>query len=294
MRSLSTFILYLAACLLLAALLAYPLDLLLDRFTEARLHKIVGRTWILLALLGLAVFLRRMGLASKAQLGYDLPRRRFLAELARGLPAGIGILLVLCATLFIAGVHVPDPDATPALGDFLLVVMAGLVGGLAVGFIEETYFRGALFSAIRRERSATAAILLSSVLYAAVHFVKPQALPPGVEVPWYGGLWSVALGLGRIADPGNLDSFLALVMAGIFLALVRQRTGNIAACIGLHAGWVLVIKLFKHYTDRAPQAEFGFLVGGYDGVIGYLAATWLVLLSGAYLVWYSRRRSRAS
>ena len=94
---------------------------------------------------------------------------------------------------------------------------------------------------------------------------------------------------GRFSSPVIIDSLLALFAAGVFLSLVRLRTGNIAQCIGIHAGWVLVIKVTKSISTVNYESGWGFLVGTYDGVIGFMGFAWLCLLSISYY-WLGTRR----
>ena len=75
-----------------------------------------------------------------------------------------------------------------------------------------------------------------------------------------------------------LDSFLTLLLVGLLLAGVRERTGAIAACIGLHAGWVCVIKATKDLTAVNAGSDWSFLVGPFDGYTGWLVAGWGVVL----------------
>jgi hypothetical protein len=84
------------------------------------------------------------------------------------------------------------------------------------------------------------------------------------------------------ADWRNLDSFVALILVGVFLGMVRERTGHIGWCIGLHAGWVFVIQVARYLTDGNDASPYAFLTGDYDGVIGWLAAGWLATLSAGY------------
>ena len=75
--------------------------------------------------------------------------------------------------------------------------------------------------------------------------------------------------------------------AGVLLGLVRERTGSIAFCIGIHAGWVLSIKMTKEVTVLDSTAPTAFLVGGYDNIIGWAAAAVLVVATMVAL-WYWR------
>jgi uncharacterized protein len=64
---------------------------------------------------------------------------------------------------------------------------------------------------------------------------------------------------------------------GLLLALVRQRQGNIAACIGLHAGFVAVIAVFRKISLPAENPQWSFLVGDHDGLLGL----WIAALTAA-------------
>ena len=83
---------------------------------------------------------------------------------------------------------------------------------------------------------------------------------------------------------GFADSFIALFAAGLLLSLIRERSGNIALCIGIHAGWVLTIKLTREVTNAATDAPAAFLIGSYDNIIGWAAAVVLGLVT----LWYWR------
>ncbi len=77
--------------------------------------------------------------------------------------------------------------------------------------------------------------------------------------------------------------------AGFFLALIRHRTGRIAECIGIHAGWVMVIQIFRKLTYPNTENSWTFVVGSFDGVIGLLAGVWFTALGIAYFFRYVRR-----
>ena len=111
-----------------------------------------------------------------------------------------------------------------------------------------------------------------------VHFLARSKIPPD-EVAWDSGFRLLGGVLTHFANPlPVLDSFLTLLLVGLLLAGVRQRTGAIAACIGLHAGWVCVIKATKDLTVVDTQAATAFLVGPFDGYTGWLVAGWGIVL----------------
>jgi membrane protease YdiL (CAAX protease family) len=107
-----------------------------------------------------------------------------------------------------------------------------------------------------------------------------------------GSAWMLAHVFIDVAQWKNLDSMAALFVAGLFLALVRERTGHIGGCVGLHAGWVLVIQVTRQVTDGDPDSELSFLVGVYDGTIGWLATAWIGALATLYWIWSSPANRR--
>jgi membrane protease YdiL (CAAX protease family) len=284
MRSMALFVAYLALSLVIGAVLAYPLYVTLGRVIDEPMSPFVTRSGMLVALLGIGFFLRYLDLNNKQALGYALPARQFIASMLTGVVFGVIIMLPLAWTLVLLDVRVITPEWVFSWPDFTLEVSAALVSGLLIALNEETFFRGALFSAVSRESGLWPAAVSTALLYAALHFMTTSYEPPAGELAWYSGLAVVAHMFEQFADPvASLDSFLALFAVGIFLAFVRAKTGHIAACVGLHAGWVLVIKLTKDMTSADHAATYSFLIGTYDSVIGYLA---LLLITPITLVYY--------
>ncbi len=281
---------YLFLALLLAVILTVPL--METGWIDYEPRRVMGRVAQVLILLGLWPFLWLMGTANRQALGFALPRPRFLRALQIGWLLGVLILGALVAAELYLGVRVPDVEGLSILG-LLEKALAALIGGLLIGLLEETFFRGALFSSIRRRAGIAAAAGWSALLYALVHFLKPHDLPPGVPFDW-AGAWTMFLHVFvGLFQWQHLDSLAALISAGVFLALVRERTGHIGWCIGLHAGWVFVIQVARRVTDGNDSSTLAFLVGQYDGVIGWLAALWIALLSLCYWAmsgWWLRRR----
>ena len=111
-----------------------------------------------------------------------------------------------------------------------------------------------------------------------------------MSIGWQTG-WELLAGMFHsFQNPGDIvDSFFALFAAGLFLALVRERTGNIALCTGIHAGWVMAIKLVQEVTDAGVNTSAALLIGSYDGIIGWAAAAVLGLVT----LWYWRYGSNS-
>ncbi len=280
MRNFALFVALLAGSLLLAAALTYPAWLLVATVSVEPVHRVMNRLAMLIALVGLIVLTRRLGLSNRAALGYGLPRAEFLRQLGIGWAAGIGLMLPLVALLLALGVRQIKPGLD---GDLPGLIAGGILSGLVVAFIEETFFRGVLFTAVARTSGAVAAITAPSVLYAALHFLGGKLRVPPEQVAWEHGFQVLSRLFERYAQPLALvDSFLALVTLGVLLALVRLRTGAIAACIGLHAAGVCTIFILRDTTALNDHAKLVDIVGTYDGVIGWGAFAWFVAIVVTY------------
>lgn len=279
MRLTLVFFLYLLLCLLGGAALA--LVLVSGGWIAEEPARVMGRAAQLCILLGFWPLLWLLGLDNRAALGFGQARAHWLRALAAGWVLGLLMLLALVGALLALEVRLPD-SSPPSTLSLLGRVLQGLMGGLLIGLLEETFFRGALFAGIRRREGLRAAVIGSAFLYALVHFLKPGALPEGMAFDVAGAMYMVEHALLDAAPWRNLDALLALFAAGVLLALVRERSGHIGWCVGLHAGWVLVIQVTRVLTDGNPDAALGWLASDYDGVIGWLGALWMGLLGALY------------
>jgi uncharacterized protein len=291
-RTFALFVALLAGSLVLAAALTYPAWLLVGTVSVEPVHRVMNRLAMLIALFGLIFLVRRLALSNRAALGYRLPRAEFLRQLGLGWAAGVGLMLPLVALLLALDVRHIKPGLD---GDLPPLLIGGVLSGLAVAFIEETFFRGVLFTAVARTSGTRAAIVAPSVLYAALHFLGGKLRVPPEEVSWEHGFQVLSRLFERYAQPlAFIDSFLALLALGILLALVRLRTGAIAACIGLHAAGVCTIFVLRDTTVVNSQAKLAGLVGTYDGVIGWAALAWFVAIASAYVLYDDQLSSGSS
>lgn len=286
------FLTYLLAFLALAALIVpdlYPFTFQpigLDQ--DSSLYRFA----MFAAALCLPFALRFVGLDSWRAAGYTLSWPQARRALALGLLIGVAIMLLLTAAQWALGLHhYAVPEHKTGVSYLLRYLLSGLISGLAVGLIEETFFRGLMHTGLRRSLGFWSAALLNSSLYAALHFMKPASLG---EAPFdtANAFRIIAEGLARIAgSPELLDSFLTLILVGVFLSMIRERTGNILWAIGIHAGWVVVIKVVKFLTNPTRvDGETSFWLGGYDHITGWMATLWLGAIAAVYW-WRTRPRT---
>jgi uncharacterized protein len=169
----------------------------------------------------------------------------------------------------------------------------GLLRGIAVALIEETFLRGAMWTGVARESGAMTATLLTSLIYALTHFVSSYHIPES-QITWHSGLDMLAGSFGALARPLDVsDAYLCLFAVGVVLATVRMHTGNIAASLGLHAGWVWVITFVRATSIADPANPLHGLLSHFDGVVGWLVCAWTVLVGFALNRFYGSRTAKS-
>ncbi|MGF1614522.1 MAG: CPBP family intramembrane glutamic endopeptidase [Gammaproteobacteria bacterium] len=285
---------YVALVFFCGAILAYPIYQLLDPWWDgaAPFHKVVHRTLKLSALVALLPLMYWLGLVSRQHWGYGTNAGSFATGLGIGFLVGIASLGLPVVLLCLLEVRVLTLLSEMTLPILAAILAKAVVVGLVVGFVEETWFRGALFSVVSvlsRTAYPLSAIWITAVMFGLVHFIRTDYTVEPLEATWVDGFVVLAHSFHLFASSAFVDSFLALVAAGFLLGLVRQRWGHIAHCVGIHAGWVVVIKSTQKMTEVNHDSAFAFLVGNYDGVIGYLMFLVFGLLGVGY---YARIRSR--
>jgi membrane protease YdiL (CAAX protease family) len=289
-RAFAWFLLLFAVAFAVVAVGTYPAWELLHRHFDFPFHRIGERLGMLALAGGFVAVARHLGLADRASLGYGAPRPLFLRELLTGLALGVATMAGVVALMSALGLIEWSRAAGLGAGALAQLIVARLVSGLVVAFIEETFIRGAMYTAIERESGVTAAVLLTALLYAASHFFGKVRIAPE-DVSAWSGVTLLAQSLQAFAHfTGIVDAFLALAAVGVVLALVRRATGNIAACLGLHAGWVWVMLVAHELAAPRPGAPLGFLLSRFDGFVGWLVLGWTLLLTVPIWRFYAARR----
>src|SRR5581483_6176909 len=159
------------AALAAIGVLSYPAWLVLHPRFDFPFHRIGERIGMLALLVGFILVARRAGLADRCSLGYGLPRSPFVREALGAL--AIGAVTMLLVVAIMTGVGLLDWSDAEAMtaGRLSRLLLSRLLSGLAVGLIEETFLRGAMFTAIARESGTRTAIILTALVYALTHFI---------------------------------------------------------------------------------------------------------------------------
>jgi len=273
MLALLIFISLLALTLILGAAIAYPAHLFLSNWFELDFDRVASRAVLLVAIILLLTLFKKFSFSSWQEIGYSRSGKDFVKQLCNGFSLGLLIMVPVIIGLLICGNRVVDVDWDFSVSNIASLILTALAAGIVIGLLEETIFRGVMLTSIQKQSTALFAIITSSSIYALVHFLEPSIT---IDEPnWLSGFVL-------------LHSALALLLAGIFLAIVKIRTHQLALCMGIHAGWVFTIKVSKRMTDSNAASEFAFLTGSYDKIIGYLAALCIVLAIIIFLNAYKR------
>jgi membrane protease YdiL (CAAX protease family) len=274
------------------AVLTYPAWIVLHPYFEFPFHRLGERIGMLVLLGVFLLSARRLGVGDRASLGYGVPRRKFLRDMSFGLIFGVVSMSAIVALMTAIGLL----DWTPA-GNFDAAAVGKLVllrlsSGLAVAFIEETFLRGAMLTAIERESGSATAVVLTAVVYSASHFFASFHIPPD-QVSTGSGIDLLRGTLDLLSRPFYIaDAFLCLLAVGVVLGAVRVVTGNIATCLGLHAGWVWVMLVVHEMSNPARTAPLGFLLSRFDGFVGWLVLAWTIVLGLGLRYFHARRVAR--
>jgi hypothetical protein len=309
MRAFSYFLLAIVGTLVLTSLAVGPLYLAIDGAAHGiPFPKLASRLWQLSMVGGVAWLVWRLQLRGKRAWGYGLPRTQFLRQLGWG--TLLGILTMLPVAAMVSGFELRTPRPGLEAARLVELFFSGALTGLAVGFLEETFYRGLLLGALlpasppgggvpagKAEGNASPypsassawavgmALVASSALFASLHFLARSKLDPAV-VQLDSGLDLLQQSLRYFAHPAEmLDSFLALTAVGVLLSLARLWTGNIALSVGLHAGWVWVMKMSVGATHLNAEAPLAGLISPIDGFTGWLVLGWTLGLTALAWVW---------
>lgn len=243
-------------------------------------HRYVNRSMLVIALAGMWPLLRAFGARSPREFGLVRPAGQWLRLLA-GFALGLGSLAVIAGAAILFGARQWAADLTAA--EVTRKLLAGALTAASVSVIEETLFRGAIFGAFRKATHWINALLISSAIYAILHFME-SAKQVG-EVHWYSGLALLPRMLRGFADLERVvPGFFNLTLAGALLAFAYQRTGTLYFSIGLHAGWIFWLRVYGALTDTVAG------VGPWFWGTDRLTDGWLALPVLGLALWILHRR----
>ncbi|MBI5677062.1 MAG: CPBP family intramembrane metalloprotease [Planctomycetes bacterium] len=207
-------------------------------------------------------------------------------HLQMGFFLSTGIFILYTSFLFITGTKILQVDAK-SLGDlffqlFKILLIAGLVG-----CIEEIFFRGFILQSFLRDMHTISAVCASSLFYSLLHFFKLHffkvklLVSPGFQ-PFI-GFEVIYQSFANLLINFNtiMPTIIGIFLVGVVLSYACLRTNSLYFAIGLHTGWIVLIKtnilLFDHVGTN-----LGWLFGDSKVVTGVLV--WGLLIVTLFLV----------
>ena len=276
----------LAPCLYWGAQLAAEYFDGLQSLANQPFTRFLNRSMLALAAFGLWPLTKTLHMRFWRGLGLDHARDQ-LQRAAIGFCMGFGSLA--CVALFAIAVGTRRWQFDLTAFDVVRTIVMVAATALVVAILEEVLFRGALFGILQKTFTLPAAIVLSSLAYAAVHFLDRPASPP--QITWASGfqlLPAMAAGFTQRSD--LIPGFVTLSIAGMILAVAYHRTGNLYCSIGLHAGWIFWLKFYRSIT--IGQSREGAWFWGTGKLIdGWFA---VVVLAVLFALLYIRPRNDRS
>ena len=199
------------------------------------------------------------------------------SRIARGALVGTAAILATAGILWVVGALRFEAMPVGSLDGAMFVEDSW--GGTALRLLlllgpaalwEELVFRGYLYAVAEEAAGRWVARLISSVAFGVVHLMNPGA---------------------------NVRTTMVVVLAGLCLCLVRERTGSLPAAWSAHWAWNWVMAAVLHVPVsglpfatpgyRATPSGSDWISGGAWGPEGGLVA--MLVLGGALAVGYRRR-----
>jgi len=249
------------------------------------LHKLISKGTQIFLILSLFPLRRYLALSWK-QIGFA-SNAVFLKQLLAGLGLGLLTLLPVLVVLYSFGIHIIDNSQHWTIIKIFEHVFIALLLALLISFAEEPLFRGLLLIGLRKKMGITAAIIISSVYYAALHFLKSSTSVSHHDLRFSSGFKLLVEAFANWLNPEIVSAFIALFIVGLFLAIIRTYVKqSLGLCIGCHASWVWQIKISKDFFNTNYQSDYLYLVSSYDGVVGPLVSVWLFLIIVIYMSYH--------
>ncbi len=252
MKDAARLLTYLVATVLFGALVAPPLywteqwlvsEKIFPGLANFDFEAYFHRALLVGAVLFLWPLLRSLGIRNQSDLDL-VPNPHWIRDIGVGFLLSVGPVICLAAVLLLQDIYnVRAVIRWNAVGSVALTAMV-------VPFIEESLFRGFFLGVMLRRNRPINAMLLTSAVYAIIHFLKAPDDTTTV-VTWFSGFVSLSHSFDQFRSPMLLlGGFTTLFLIGLILADSRLRTKSLWLPIGLHAGWIFASGAFNKIAQR--------------------------------------------
>ncbi len=302
LKDLAKIFAYLAAVIVLGAMLAPPLYWgaqwlagigIFPVLAEFKFQKFFNRAALVAALVLLWPVIRWLRIGGWRELGLE-PDPRWRRHFVIGfLVAGLAVAAMAFVYVQLGIYRIRDVIAWHKIAVVAL-------SAITAGFLEEALFRGAILGLVRRSLRPYPALFWVTALFAIVHFLKPDEDFQIAQVGWLSGFALIPHTFHQFAEPMTLlAGFTTLFALGWLCGDATLRTRALWLSIGLHAGVVFVKMSFsvmakfavktRHRDAYLPWVDQRFETGLVP--VGVLLLAWLAVI--LWLKYENRARPAA-
>lgn len=253
---------------------SFMADLLNYKHGSYDFGRVMRRIMMAMAILLIFLMRKQLMIGSFVALGIK-PVQGWWEQLQMGFFLSTGMFILYIIFLWICGTQIFQPDAKSPTEMIFQLLKILLIAGL-VGCIEEILFRGFIFQSLLADLQTVSAICISSLFYSLLHFFKVKLLvTPGFQpfigfIVIYQSFKDIAVNF-----PAILPLIIGLFLVGVVLSYAYFRTKSLYLAIGIHAGWIFLIKANKLFFDHVGM-NLKWLFGDSKMITGALGWSFLI------------------
>ena len=278
----AVFVVLIVTSILLASALLTPLIFRILPFFK---FERIFRRLVTIFVVGLAIFVVSREKWSWKRYGFDFSvswRSLFLYGLIGG-AITLGIM-TLAETVW--GPYFVRDNIS--IGRTIEWFFKGLVSGISIGFLEEFFFRGFVYKQLESRVKVVAALILTNIFYAAVHFWDSRGIFVQNPPTFHDGIHLLKVHLSPFLNTPmeTLPQFMGLFIFGLVLNFAFLRTRTLFLSIGIHAGVVFLIKFQKAIVLKETEGHHWLWrhLSLYDAPVEWVIVSGLLLILVFFLV----------
>ncbi len=279
------FLIIIAFSCIISPIVKIPLDFMLERtnfLTEAvdykdgvyDFGKVMRRVLMLAALIVFIFFGKSLKIVTLISSAIRLRQGFFRQFLFGFLMAGISLLIYYSLAILFGAwiIHVDFDSAGIIVSKIIKYVLLGCL----IGFIEEAFFRGFILQSFMEDMSLPVAVCACSLIYSMLHFFRADVhVATGFQA--FVGFTTIIQFFKPLFFQfiKNLPSIIGLFLVGVVLSYAFIQTKSLYLSIGLHSGWIFMMKADGLFLVRIREM-WGWFFGDSKLVTGILV--WFFLL----------------
>jgi CAAX protease family protein len=235
--------------------------------------RIFDRTVMATLLIAMLFAARDLNLGSLMSRGFRHPAATSVVRALRGFAvAMLAIAILFGLALAVGGGGIGDHGSAVAL------IPKYFLSAIAIGFIEEAFFRAFLLGGMKSDFGNRVALIASAAIYAVAHLVRSPARFYVTGYAPAAGLVTLAHSVDQFTNPAiAIPTLIGLFLLGIVLGEAYILTGSVYFSIGLHCGFVLGAKMWPKIILNRAAIPWWIAGGGAIPLIAG-ATAWVIAI----------------